>query len=87
MQYNLKRLKIQLGTGPLTSPRNSNNNNKNQQKSSSNNNNKNNNKDSDADGHTDENDLLTTPENIRHLMKQNEDLRMQAEIDRKMKNF
>ena len=31
LQYNLKRLKIQLGTGPLTSPRNSNNNNKNQQ--------------------------------------------------------
>ena len=87
LQYNLKRLKIQLGTGPLTSPRNSNNNNKNQQKSSSNNNNKNNNKDSDADGNTDENDLLTTPENIRHLMKQNEDLRMQAEIDRKMKEF
>lgn len=31
--------------------------------------------------------LLATPENIRRLLKENEDLRMQADIDRKMKEF
>lgn len=80
LQYNLKRLKIQLGTGPPNSPKN---NAVNQKKlvSTRNNNGTDN---SETIAWLDHNAI---PDNIRQVLTENENLRVQAEIDRKMKEF
>lgn len=78
LEYNLERMKIQLVKSSPTSDGNMN-----REKSSK------------AKAHTGVDlsnsstaeSLVATPENIHRLTKENEDLRMQADIDRKMKEF
>ena len=79
LQYNLKRLKIQLGTGTPNSPKN---NAINKKKLNSNNGNGIDDSGTVAWlGHT------AIPNNLRQVLTENENLRVQAEIDRKMKEF
>ena len=78
LEYNLKRMKIQLGQSSPTG--NTDINRKKVAQTTAR-------VGLDSPNSSNAESLLATPENIRRLLKENEDLQMQADIDRKMKEF